>query len=49
MLICQEKNFEYFENYPIVKKAYTDNVPKNFKEPEFWARFFFEVIQKIKG
>lgn len=39
-----------FENYPIVKKAYTDNVPKNFKEPEFWARFFSsKLFRKLRG
>ncbi|CDH17995.1 probable RNA polymerase II transcription factor B subunit 1 [Zygosaccharomyces bailii ISA1307] len=48
--ISREKIMSIFENYPIVKKAYTDNVPKNFKEPEFWARFFSsKLFRKLRG
>lgn len=48
--ISREKILSIFENYPIVKKAYTDNVPKNFKEPEFWARFFSsKLFRKLRG
>lgn len=39
-----------FQNYPIVKKAYNDNVPKNFKQQEFWARFFSsKLFRKLRG
>lgn len=48
--LSREKILNIFENYPIVKKAYTDNVPKNFKEPEFWARFFSsKLFRKLRG
>ncbi|CCH58103.1 hypothetical protein TBLA_0A03030 [Henningerozyma blattae CBS 6284] len=48
--ISREKISSIFSNYPIVKKAYTDNVPKNFKEPEFWARFFSsKLFRKLRG
>ncbi|QLG70460.1 hypothetical protein HG535_0A04000 [Zygotorulaspora mrakii] len=48
--ISREKILSIFQNYPIVKKAYTDNVPKNFKEPEFWARFFSsKLFRKLRG
>lgn len=48
--ISREKIHSIFSNYPIVKKAYIDNVPKNFKEPEFWARFFSsKLFRKLRG
>ncbi|EDO14922.1 hypothetical protein Kpol_1005p10 [Vanderwaltozyma polyspora DSM 70294] len=48
--ISRDKILNIFQNYPIVKKAYTDNVPKNFKEPEFWARFFSsKLFRKLRG
>ncbi|CCD23863.1 TFIIH/NER complex subunit TFB1 NDAI_0C02030 [Naumovozyma dairenensis CBS 421] len=48
--LSREKIYSIFENYPIVKKAYDDNVPKNFKEPEFWARFFSsKLFRKLRG
>ncbi|QLL33392.1 hypothetical protein HG536_0E03030 [Torulaspora globosa] len=48
--ISREKILSIFQNYPIVKKAYMDNVPKNFKEPEFWARFFSsKLFRKLRG
>lgn len=48
--LSREKIYSIFENYPIVKKAYDDNVPKNFKEQEFWARFFSsKLFRKLRG
>lgn len=48
--ISREKILSIFQNYPIVKKAYMDNVPKNFKESEFWARFFSsKLFRKLRG
>ena len=48
--LSREKIISIFQNYPIVKKAYDDNVPKNFKEQEFWARFFSsKLFRKLRG
>lgn len=48
--VSREKILTIFHNYPIVKKAYDDNVPKNFKEQEFWARFFSsKLFRKLRG
>ena len=48
--LSREKILSIFGNYPIVKKAYDDNVPKNFKEQEFWARFFSsKLFRKLRG
>lgn len=48
--LSRQKILSIFENYPIVKKAYDDNVPKNFKEQEFWARFFSsKLFRKLRG
>ncbi|XP_003685648.2 TFIIH subunit TFB1 family protein TPHA_0E01190, partial [Tetrapisispora phaffii CBS 4417] len=48
--ISREKIMSIFQTFPIVNKAYMDNVPKNFKEPEFWARFFAsKLFRKLRG
>lgn len=48
--LSRQKILSIFETYPIVKKAYDDNVPKNFKEQEFWARFFSsKLFRKLRG
>ncbi|SCW00157.1 LAFE_0B10704g1_1 [Lachancea fermentati] len=48
--VSREKISTIFQTYPIVKKAYDDNVPKNFKEQEFWARFFSsKLFRKLRG
>ncbi|CCF58110.1 hypothetical protein KAFR_0D04620 [Kazachstania africana CBS 2517] len=48
--LSKERILSIFQNYPIVKKAYSDNVPKNFKEQEFWARFFSsKLFRKLRG
>lgn len=48
--LSRDKIISIFQNYPIVKKAYLDNVPKNFKESEFWARFFSsKLFRKLRG
>ncbi|SCU96504.1 LAFA_0G06656g1_1 [Lachancea sp. 'fantastica'] len=48
--VSREKIVTIFQTYPIVKKAYDDSVPKNFKEQEFWARFFSsKLFRKLRG
>lgn len=48
--VSREKIHTIFQNYSIVKKAFDDNVPKNFKEQEFWARFFSsKLFRKLRG
>ncbi|SCV02814.1 LAMI_0H03202g1_1 [Lachancea mirantina] len=48
--VSREKILTIFQTYPIVKKAYDDNVPKNFREQEFWARFFSsKLFRKLRG
>ncbi|SCV03838.1 LANO_0G06568g1_1 [Lachancea nothofagi CBS 11611] len=48
--VSREKILTIFQTYPIVKKAYDDSVPKNFKEQEFWARFFSsKLFRKLRG
>lgn len=48
--VSREKIHTIFQNYPIVRKAFDDNVPKNFKEQEFWARFFSsKLFRKLRG
>lgn len=48
--LSRDKIMSIFQNYPIAKKAYVDNVPKNFKESEFWARFFSsKLFRKLRG
>lgn len=48
--LSRQKILSIFETYPIVKKAYDDNIPKNFKEQEFWARFFSsKLFRKLRG
>ncbi|KAL3234880.1 General transcription and DNA repair factor IIH subunit TFB1 [Nakaseomyces bracarensis] len=48
--LSRDKIMSIFQNYPIAKKAYIDNVPKNFKESEFWARFFSsKLFRKLRG
>ncbi|ODQ81008.1 hypothetical protein BABINDRAFT_6860 [Babjeviella inositovora NRRL Y-12698] len=38
-----------FEQYPVVRKAYDENVPK-LSEGEFWTRFFCsKLFRKLKG
>ncbi|ODV84675.1 hypothetical protein CANARDRAFT_200418 [[Candida] arabinofermentans NRRL YB-2248] len=47
--VTREKIHEIFQQYPIVRKAYDDNVPK-INEGEFWSRFFSsKLFRKLRG
>ena len=39
-----------FQQHPLVKKIYNENVPKPLKEGEFWSRFFLSRLsKKLRG
>lgn len=47
--VTREKIKEIFIQYPIVKKAYDDQVPK-LSEGEFWSRFFSsKLFRSLRG
>lgn len=47
--VTREKIKEIFKQYPIVRKAYDDNVPR-MSEGEFWSRFFSsKLFRKLRG
>lgn len=47
--VTREKIHEIFKQYPIVRKAYDDCVPK-ISEGEFWSRFFSsKLFRKLRG
>lgn len=47
--VTREKIHEIFKQYPIVRKAYDDSVPK-ISEGEFWSRFFSsKLFRKLRG
>ncbi|OWB65072.1 hypothetical protein B5S33_g3403 [[Candida] boidinii] len=47
--VTREKIHEIFDQYPIVRKAYDDNVPR-MSEGEFWSRFFSsKLFRKLRG
>ncbi|ODV60424.1 TFIIH/NER complex subunit TFB1 [Ascoidea rubescens DSM 1968] len=47
--LTREKIFLMFEQYPIIKRAYDENVPR-MSEGEFWSRFFSSLLfRKLKG
>jgi transcription initiation factor TFIIH subunit 1 len=47
--VTREKIHVIFEQYPVVRKAYDDNVPR-LSEGEFWSRFFSsKLLIKLKG
>lgn len=47
--VTREKIHAIFEQYPVVRKAYDDNVPK-LSEGEFWSRFFSsKLFRKLRG
>lgn len=48
--VSKKKIFTILTNYPVVRKAFDDNVPKNFSEQEFWARFFSsKLFRRLRG
>ncbi|GMG19445.1 unnamed protein product [Ambrosiozyma monospora] len=47
--VTREKIHEIFKQYPLVRKAYDDTVPK-ISEGEFWSRFFSsKLFRKLRG
>ncbi|PCH43612.1 hypothetical protein WOLCODRAFT_122269 [Wolfiporia cocos MD-104 SS10] len=40
IVITPQLVHDIFEEYPVVAKAYSDNVPKKLSEAEFWKRYF---------
>lgn len=47
--VTREKIHVIFEQYPVVRKAYDDNVPR-ISEGEFWSRFFSsKLFRKLRG
>ncbi|KAH3676355.1 hypothetical protein WICMUC_001986 [Wickerhamomyces mucosus] len=47
--VTREKIHAIFEQYPVVRKAYDDNVPR-LSEGEFWSRFFSsKLFRKLRG
>lgn len=47
--VTRDKIKEIFKQYPIVRKAYDDNVPR-MSEGEFWSRFFSsKLFRKLRG
>ncbi|CDK29904.1 unnamed protein product [Kuraishia capsulata CBS 1993] len=47
--VTREKIHEIFNQYPIVRKAYDDCVPK-ISEGDFWSRFFSsKLFRKLRG
>lgn len=47
--VTRDKIKEIFKQYPLVRKAYDDNVPR-MSEGEFWSRFFSsKLFRKLRG
>lgn len=47
--VTREKIHAIFQQYPLVRKAYDDSVPK-LSEGEFWSRFFSsKLFRKLRG
>ncbi|KAI0082063.1 hypothetical protein K474DRAFT_1655997 [Panus rudis PR-1116 ss-1] len=40
IVITPQLVHDIFEEYPVVAKAYSDNVPTKLNEAEFWSRYF---------
>ncbi|PPQ99447.1 hypothetical protein CVT24_005254 [Panaeolus cyanescens] len=40
ILITPQLVLDIFDEYPIVKKAYSENVPSKLSQAEFWKRYF---------
>lgn len=41
---------EIFETYPIIRRAYSELVPENLSEGEFWSRFFnSKLFRRLRG
>ncbi|OQN98445.1 hypothetical protein B0A48_15715 [Cryoendolithus antarcticus] len=48
--ITKEQIKLIFKQYPVVREAYNENVPKPLKDVEFWTRFFSSrLLKQLKG
>lgn len=50
LAIDNNQVLQIFNQHPVVKKAYDENVPRPLCEEEFWSRFFFSrLCKQLKG
>lgn len=50
MAIDKNQVLQIFNQHPVVKRAYDENVPKPLDESEFWSRFFLSrLCKQLKG
>jgi transcription initiation factor TFIIH subunit 1 len=50
MKLSREQVQLIFQQYPLVKKAYDETVPKPMNEIDFWSRFFqSRLLKKLRG
>jgi transcription initiation factor TFIIH subunit 1 len=48
--ITKEQIKLIFKQYPLVREAYNENVPKPLRDVEFWTRFFgSRLLKQLKG
>lgn len=50
LAIDKNQVLQIFNQHPVVKRAYDENVPKPLQEVEFWSRFFLSrLCRQLKG
>lgn len=50
MNLDRNQALQIFNQHPIVKRAYDENVPKPLSETEFWSKFFLSrLCKQLKG
>lgn len=50
LAIDKTQVLQIFNQHPVVKRAYDENVPKPLNESEFWSRFFLSrLCKQLKG
>lgn len=50
LAIDKNQVLQIFNQHPVVKRAYNENVPKPLQEVEFWSRFFLSrLCKQLKG
>lgn len=50
LAIDKNQVLQIFNQHPVVKRAYDENVPKPLQEVEFWSRFFLSrLCKQLKG
>jgi transcription initiation factor TFIIH subunit 1 len=50
MTLSREQVQLIFQQYPLVKRAYDENVPKPLNEIDFWSKFFqSRLLKKLRG